>query len=75
LLKAAQEALTVSQRRYGKGAADITEILNTQSTLSDAQRERIRCLAEWQSARLRLLANAGRMGKSAVTEAQSANFQ
>lgn len=75
LLKAAQESLTVSQRRYGKGAADITEILNTQSTLSDAQRERIRCLAEWQSARLRLLANAGRMGKSAVTEEQSVNFK
>jgi outer membrane protein len=66
LLKAAQEALTVSRRRYDKGAADITEILSTQSTLSSAQRERIRCLAEWQSARLRLLANAGQMGRSAV---------
>ena len=68
LLKAAQEALTVSQRRYDKGAADITEMLSTQSTLSNAQQERIRCLAEWHSARLRLLASAGRMGRSAVTE-------
>ncbi len=66
LLKAAQEALTVSRRRYDRGAADITELLNTQSSLSDAQRERIRCLAEWHSARLRLLANAGEMGRSAV---------
>jgi outer membrane protein len=68
LLEAAREALTVSQRRYDKGAADITEILNTQSTLSEAQKERIRCLAEWHSARLRLLANAGQMGRPAVTE-------
>lgn len=66
LLQAAQEALSVSQRRYDKGAADITELLSTQSTLSDAQRERIRCLAEWHSARLRLLASAGQMGRTAV---------
>jgi outer membrane protein len=71
LLEAAQEALTVSQRRYDKGAADITEILSTQSTLSDSRRERIRCLAEWHSARLRLLASAGQMGRSAATEAKT----
>ncbi|OPY12550.1 MAG: Outer membrane efflux protein BepC precursor [Syntrophus sp. PtaB.Bin001] len=67
LLKAAQEALAVSQRRYDKGAADITEILNTQSALSGARHERIRCLAEWHSARLRLLASAGKMGRLAAT--------
>jgi outer membrane protein len=66
LVKVAQEALTVSRRRYDKGAADITEILSTQASLSDAQRDRIRCLAEWRSARLRLLASAGQLGRSAV---------
>jgi outer membrane protein len=66
LLNAAQSALTVSQRRYDKGAADITEILSTQSALSDARLERVRCLNEWHSARLRLLAGAGRMGRCAV---------
>lgn len=70
LLKAAQEALTVSRRRYEKGAADITEILSTQSSLSTAERERIRCLAEWNSARLRLLASAGQMGRSAAQNLQ-----
>jgi len=75
LLEAAREALTVSQRRYDKGAADITEILNTQSTLSEAQRERIRCLAEWHSARLRLLASAGQMGRPAVTEQNHAPLE
>lgn len=68
LLKAAQSALEVSQRKYNKGAADITEILSTQSALADARQERVRCLAEWHSARLRLLASAGQMGRFAVNE-------
>ncbi|HIJ89333.1 MAG: TolC family protein [Desulfobulbaceae bacterium] len=66
LLDAARSALNVSQRKYDKGAADIIEILNTQGALADAEKERIRCLAEWRSARLRLLASAGRIGRSAV---------
>jgi outer membrane protein len=66
LVQAAQEALTVSSRRYENGATDITEMLDTQSALSQARRERIRCLAEWHSARLRLLASAGQLGRSAV---------
>lgn len=66
LLDAAQESLNVSQRRYGKGAADILEILTTQTALADAQQERIRSLAEWRSARLRLLASVGMMGRKAV---------
>ncbi|MCX5863774.1 MAG: TolC family protein [Deltaproteobacteria bacterium] len=68
LLEAAQKALVVSQRKYDKGAADIIELLNTQGALSDAQNQRIRCLADWRSARLRLLASAGQIGRSAVTE-------
>lgn len=68
LLDAAQSALVVSQRKYDKGAADIMEILNTQAALADAQKERIRCLAEWRSARLRLLASAGQIGRSVVVE-------
>lgn len=67
LLSAAQESLNTSQRKYDKGAADILEILNTQSALADAKQERIRSLAEWRSARLRLLANAGLMGREVVT--------
>ncbi|MEI8327265.1 MAG: TolC family protein, partial [Betaproteobacteria bacterium] len=66
LLTAAQDALKVSKRKYEKGAADILEILNTQTALAEAQQERLRGLAEWRSARLRLLANAGLMGRGAV---------
>ena len=66
LLKAAIDSLAVSQRRYEKGAADILEMLNTQSALADAQMEHIRCQADWNSARLRLLASAGKLGRAAV---------
>lgn len=68
LLSAAQESLNASQRRYEKGAADILEILNTQAALSDAQQERIRSLSEWRSARLRLLASVGLIGRAALNQ-------
>jgi len=66
LLNAAVESLDTSKRKYDKGAADILEVLNTQAALADAQQERIRSLAEYRSARLRLLANVGMMGRDAV---------
>jgi outer membrane protein len=59
LLSAAEAAFESSQRRYAQGAADIVELLNAQTALADAKSERIRCLAEWRSARLGLLASAG----------------
>lgn len=70
LLESAQNALEVSQRKYDKGAADITEVLSTQSALADAMNERVRCLAEWHSSRLQLLASAGKMGRHAVTQSK-----
>lgn len=66
LLDAAQEALATSRRKYDKGATDILEILNAQNSFADAKQERIRCLAEWRSARLRLLASAGTLGMSSL---------
>ncbi len=66
LLTTAREAVLSSQRRYDKNAADILEVLNTESALADAQQERIRAVAEYRSARLRLLANTGILGR--ITE-------
>ncbi|MBF0262984.1 MAG: TolC family protein [Magnetococcales bacterium] len=63
LLSAARETLTSSMNRYDRGAADILELLSVQGALTDAQHERIRCLSEWQSARLRLWATAGVLGR------------
>lgn len=63
LLVAAQEALRSSLRRYQRNAADIQELLNVESSLAEAEQERIRAIAEHYSARLRLLANTGILGK------------
>ena len=67
LLEAATDALSSVQRKYERGAADVLEILNSQSVLADAKQERIRCLAEFRSARLQLIANTGQLGMSLVT--------
>jgi outer membrane protein len=62
LLDTAQTALENVQRKYDQGISDILEMLNVQMALADAAQERVRVLAEWRSARLRLLANAGTVG-------------
>ena len=63
LLSATEAAVQSSQKRYDKGAADILELLATQSALADAQQERVRCLSDWRSARLRLMSSAGWLGR------------
>jgi len=62
LLSVAKAALASAVKRYSLGAADIFELLSSQKALADAQEERIRCISEWRSARLRLVANAGTLG-------------
>ena len=69
LLEAAQRSVESVRRKYDTGAADIVEMLNAQAALADAELERIRALGEWRSARLRLLANAGEMGRASFTKA------
>lgn len=64
LLEAAQSSVDAISRKYDSGIADIVEMLNAQAALSEAGQERIRAQSEWRSARLRLLANAGRMSRS-----------
>ncbi|WP_442774309.1 TolC family protein [Sphaerotilus montanus] len=62
LVDAAQAAVGSATRRYDKGVSDILELLSTQNTLADAHQERIRCLADWHAARLKLVAAAGVLG-------------
>ncbi|WP_353507256.1 MULTISPECIES: hypothetical protein [unclassified Variovorax] len=45
------------------------EILGTQKALAEAQQERIRCLSEWRSASLRVVAAAGRLGTTYLRNA------
>ena len=69
-LDAAQEAQASVQRKFGLGAADILEMLATQAALLEARQEHIRCQAEWRSARLRLLAGAGVLGRAEIAGRQ-----
>jgi outer membrane protein len=64
LMSAATQSLHSSLRRYERHATDILELLNSQSSLADAEQERIRAVAEWCSARLRLLAGSGLLGQA-----------
>lgn len=68
LLNAASNALAVVEHKYNQGAADIQELLNTQAALVDAQQQRIQCLDEWRSSRLKLLASTGRLNRAAVIQ-------
>lgn len=63
LVQASTQALGSAVNRYEKGVADVLELLSSQNALAQAQEERIRCFSEWHSARLRLMANAGGLGR------------
>ncbi|MCW5655722.1 TolC family protein [Hydrogenophaga sp.] len=62
LLEAAQEALSSVKRKFEAGVSDVSEMLQAQASLADAQQEWVRTASEWKSARLRLLAHAGVAG-------------
>jgi outer membrane protein len=62
LVEATQAAVGSATRRHDKGVSDILELLSSQNALADAQQERLRCLAEWHAARLKLAAAAGVLG-------------
>lgn len=66
LLRAAQAGDASSRRRYAKGAADILELLSTQSALADAQQQRVRVLADCAANRLKLVTAAGALGEDQI---------
>jgi outer membrane protein len=68
-LTAATDAVASARRRYDKGAGDVLELLTAESALGDAQLERAKCVSEWRAARLKLSADAGRLGLSELARA------
>jgi hypothetical protein len=59
-------AFAVSVAEHARRQPDILDIPNAQGALADAQQQHIQCLAEWRSARLRLLTATGRMGRAEI---------
>lgn len=64
LFSSAQESLLSVRNKFNSGAIDILDMLNTQAALANATEERIRCMYEWQSAKLKLLASVGLLGRT-----------
>lgn len=62
LLDVARRSYVAAQRRYQAGVGNILELLNAQSSLAGAKRQRIQGLTDWRSARLQLAAKLGRLG-------------
>ncbi|MEA3085331.1 MAG: outer membrane protein, partial [Paraburkholderia sp.] len=61
LLRIAQRSFDATKHRYAAGVGNILELLNAQSSLSDANRQRIQALTDWRAARLDLAAKMGRL--------------
>ena len=69
LIDAADQALHSVSRKYAGGVADIQELLSAERVASEAHRERTRCLAEWRTARIKLMSYVGLLGFSLLQDA------
>lgn len=66
LSQKANNALSSVMRKYDKGGADIVEVLATQNTVSDAHMGVTQAVVDLRSAKLRLWATAGLVGRKHV---------
>lgn len=62
LLGDAQRALEIARGRYKAGVGTFVELLNAQTALADAQRQRVGAVSQWRTASLRLAASLGDLG-------------
>lgn len=66
LLDIAQRSEDAAQHRYQVGVGNILELLNAQSALATAKRQRIQALTDWRTARLQLAGKLGRLGMQRI---------
>ncbi|KVE36727.1 TolC family protein [Burkholderia sp. BDU5] len=62
LLDDAQRSLDIARGRYKAGVGTFTELLNAQTALADAQKQRVQAVSKWRTARLKLAASLGSIG-------------
>ncbi|WP_321804901.1 TolC family protein [Burkholderia sp. BCC1993] len=62
LLDTALHSLDIARGRYKAGVGTFTELLNAQSALADARRQRVLAVSKWRIARLKLAESLGRLG-------------
>lgn len=61
LLASARETTDVALGRYKAGVGTFLELLTAQNELTDAEQQRIAAYIAWQTARLQLAADVGRL--------------
>lgn len=61
LLDIAKQSFDAAKHRYAAGVGNILELLNAQSSLADANQQRVQALSDWRTARLQLAAKMGRL--------------
>lgn len=69
LLTLAQQSYAAAEHRYEIGVGSILELLNTQSALANAKKQRIQALTDWRSARLQLASKLGRLDVDSLSSA------
>nr|WP_254640774.1 TolC family protein [Burkholderia sp. GbtcB21] len=62
LLVDAQRSRDVARGRYKAGVGTFTELLNAQTALADAQKQRVQAISKWRTTRLKLAASLGNLG-------------
>ena len=62
LLADAQRSLDIARGRYKAGVGTFIELLNAQTSMTDAQKQRVLAVSKWHTARLRLASSLGRLG-------------
>lgn len=62
LLQIAKNSRYASLQRYQAGVGNIVELLNTESALATARKQRIQALTDWRIARVQLAASLGKLG-------------
>jgi len=68
LLEIAQRSYDAAFHRYLSGVGNVLELLNTQTALATARKQRVQALADWRTARLQLAAALGNMGMWSIQE-------
>lgn len=61
LLDITRAAYEAARHRYDAGVGNMLELMNTQASLADSQRQRIQALADWDNARVDLASKLGRL--------------
>lgn len=61
LLDDAKKSLDIARGRYKSGVGSITELLNAQSSLADARKQRVIAISKWRTDRLQLAQSLGNL--------------